>query len=99
MDEEQNVVCDKLDELKQIIAKFYPFDLHTSQYMVCMELLKGRHYLSQGKMRFDVFFAAPCGFGKSLCFVAVAYALKGITVCCSIFLSYKSASNDAHFCF
>lgn len=66
--------------LENIKNRFYKVDFHSSQYHVCLEVLKGRHPASEGKMRNDVFFSAPCGFGKSLCFVVAAYALGGITV-------------------
>lgn len=69
-----------------IEARLKPFyndiDLRASQQRVCMELLKGRHAHSATlESRCDVFFSAPCGFGKSLCFVAMATILGGITVC------------------
>jgi hypothetical protein len=51
-----------------------------------MEVLKGRHSISEGPKRNDIFVAAPCGFGKSLCFVISVYALGGITVCYKSYL-------------
>ena len=67
--------------LERIKSQFYKdIGFNSSQYQVCLELLKGRHPASKGKKRHDIFFSAPCGFGKSLCFVVAAYALGGITV-------------------
>lgn len=55
--------------------------IHSSQQRVCLELLNGRYtQSSKSELRHDVFFSAPCGFGKSLSFVAVATILGGITV-------------------
>jgi hypothetical protein len=66
--------------LENIKSQFFNFGFHSSQYQVCMELLKGRNPASNEKRRNDVFFSAPCGCGKSLCFVVSAYALGGVTV-------------------
>jgi hypothetical protein len=66
--------------LEQIKARFCDFGFRLSQYKVCIELLKGRHHSSPGIVRHDVFFSAPCGFGKSLCFAVATCALGGITV-------------------
>jgi superfamily II DNA helicase RecQ len=68
-----------------IDARLEPFygniKIHTSQQRVCLELLNGRYaQSSKSELRHDVFFSAPCGFGKSLSFVAVATILGGITV-------------------
>jgi superfamily II DNA helicase RecQ len=82
--EEQSAVCQTIEGLniearvKEIYGDVY---LRTSQYRVCMELLSGRHaQTTTAFKRHDVFFSAPCGFGKSLSFVAAATMLGGITV-------------------
>ena len=68
-------------DIKAMIKPFYDdVNLRTSQHRVCMELLKGRSIQLAATLRYDVFYSAPCGFGKSLCFVAMATLLQGITV-------------------
>ena len=76
--------CQKLDGL-DFEAQLEPFygkiKMRLSQQKVCQELLKGRHaQLATSDIRNDVFYSAPCGYGKSLSFVAVASILGGITV-------------------
>lgn len=70
---------------EQLKQHYGDVNLRTSQHRLCYELLKGRHAefeIEQAtKPRYDVFYSAPCGFGKSLCFVAAATILKRITVC------------------
>lgn len=70
--------------LDGIRAKFYDSPFRSPQYRVCKEILNGRHecgaYPVSIEIRDDIFFVAPCGFGKSLCFVVAANALRGITV-------------------
>ena len=77
-------------DIEAIIKPFYgDVNLRAAQQRVCMELLKGRHGQSAAKQRYDVFYSAPCGFGKSLCFVALATLFRGITVCSDeMFFSY-----------
>lgn len=81
LDDDMNTKFIIDSSLEHIKSQFYK-DIHfnSSQYQVCLELLKGRHPASKGKKRYNIFFSAPCGFGKSLCFVVAAYALGGITV-------------------
>lgn len=80
LDEDPEKKCIVDSSLECIKSQFYSFGFRSCQYQVCMELLKGRHHSSPGMMRHDVFFSAPCGYGKSLCFVVAAYALGGLTV-------------------
>ena len=75
--------CQKFEilDIGERIKPFYgDVNLRASQRRVCMELLNGRHTQSTALPRYDVFFSAPCGFGKSLSFVATAIILGGITV-------------------
>lgn len=82
VDEQKGETIEGVD-IETMMKPFYgDINLRTSQQRVCMELLKGRHDQSAAKPRYDVFYAAPCGFGKSLCFVAMATLFRGITVCC-----------------
>jgi hypothetical protein len=83
VDENQINGCEyeKMNDLKAILKKInYAMDLRVLQCKVCMEVLKGRHSSFKGTKRNDIFVSAPCGFGKSLCFILSAYALGGITV-------------------
>jgi hypothetical protein len=80
VDDDTNKKLQVNELLENVKSQFYNFGFRSSQYQVCMELLKGRHPRIEGKMRSDVFFSAPCGFGKSLCFVVSAYTLGRITV-------------------
>jgi superfamily II DNA helicase RecQ len=59
--------------LNEIRAMFYDSPFRSLQDGVCRELTRENR-------RREVFFVAPCGLGKSLCFVVAAYALKKITV-------------------
>ena len=82
IDESQKFYIREILE-EQLKQHYGDVKLRTSQHRLCYELLKGRHaeFDPASERRYDVFYSAPCGFGKSLCFVAAATMLKGITVC------------------
>ena len=78
-------------DLDEIRAKFYDSPFRSPQFRVCKEILNGRYLCgaspSSSEVRDDIFFVAPCGFGKSLCFVVAAHALGGITVRSGVYAS------------
>lgn len=71
-------------ELDRIRSKYYDSPFRPLQYRVLYEIVKGRlpkvTRMARTEVRDDVFFIAPCGYGKSLCFVIASQALGKVTV-------------------